>query len=64
MSSPSTPSTDLSPNAAPWHASEAHPLPPAAGSYIPLDHSELLSAAVPGAICPVLVLPPAAHEAK
>jgi hypothetical protein len=29
-----------------------------------LDHSELLSAAVPGAICPVLVLPPAAHEAK
>jgi hypothetical protein len=63
MSDRFTPSRELSPNAAPWHASEAHPVPPVAGSYIPVDHSELLSAAVPGVICPVLVLPHSSHDA-
>ena len=52
-----SPATDLAPNTAPWHASEAHPVPPPAGSYILVDHSALLSAATPGLIPPVLVLP-------
>jgi len=53
----SLPATHLAPNAAPWHASEAHPVPPPAGSYTLVDHSALPSAPTPGLIPPVLVLP-------
>jgi hypothetical protein len=49
--------TELTPSAAPWRPSEAHPLPPPSGSYIPIDRSRLLSAASTGVIFPVLVLP-------
>lgn len=53
----SSPTTEFVPNAAPWYATGAHPVPPPSGTYILVDHSALLSAASPGLIAPVLVLP-------
>lgn len=51
--------TELAPGVAPWHATGAHPVPPVSGSYILIDRSALLSAATPGHISAVLVLPQA-----
>jgi hypothetical protein len=50
-------STEFAPTAPPWFAGRAHPVPPPSGSYIFVDHTALLSAATPGLIPPVLVLP-------
>jgi len=52
-----SPATEFTPNAAPWYATGAHPVPPPSGTYILVDHSAMLSAATPGLIPPVLVLP-------
>ncbi len=59
MTDLSSPSTEFALSAEPWHASGAHPVLPPSGSYILVDHSALLSAATPGVISPVLVLPSA-----
>lgn len=50
------PSADLAPGLAHWWATEAHPVPPAAGSYVVVDQAPLLSAAALGPISAVLVL--------
>jgi hypothetical protein len=52
----SSPTSEFVPNAAPWYATGAHPVPPPSGTYILVDHAVLLSAASPGLIAPVLVL--------
>jgi len=49
--------TEFVPGAAPWSPTGAHPVPPPSGAYILVDHQALLSAATPGLIVPVLVLP-------
>ena len=64
MSDLAPPPTDLAPKTASWPATEAHPLPSASGGYIPVDHGRLLSAAAPGVIQPVLVLPTANDPGK
>lgn len=51
----SSPLTEIAPNAAPWHALGVRPVP--SGSYILVDRAALLSAATPGLISAVLVLP-------
>jgi hypothetical protein len=50
-------SNDLIPGLTHHEASGAHPVAPAAGSYIVVDLAPLLAASAPGPISPVLVLP-------
>ena len=58
MLNPSSSATEFAPSAAPWSATGDHPVPPPpSGAYILIDHQTLLSAATPGLIAPVLVLP-------
>lgn len=53
----SSPATGFTPNAALWYATGAYPVPPPSGAYILIDHQALVSAATPGLIAPVLLLP-------
>lgn len=58
MLDPSSFATEFAPGATPWYATGAHPVPPPpSGAYILVDHQAFLSAATPGLIVPVLVLP-------
>ena len=67
MSETSPQSNELAPGLTHWWASAAHPVAPAAGSYVLVDGEPILAATAPGPIVAVLVLPggePSASEAQ